>query len=375
MFLTSAEIRNAQPEDWTDDSRPLERARRRMRRTDQWSSEQCMGRRWPIGCVALEVTQRCNLDCGACYLSENSEAVKDLPLDEVFRRIDLIRRHYGRDTDVQVTGGDPTLRKRSELIAIVRRIRALDMRPALFTNGIRATRDLLQELAEAGLVDVAFHVDMTQRRRGYGSEQALDALRAEYIARTRGLPLAVYFNTTVFDGNLADVPALARFFVRNSDAVRLASFQIQAEVGRGVPRRRGVVITPDAVCERIQEGIGTSLTFDALQPGHARCNRYAAGLVANGSIYDLLDDKRLVSWVLSRSARVQFDRQKRRRVLASVAEWLMRNPDMLPPISAWLVRKAWAARNDLWRARGRVNKLSFFVHNFKIGRASCRERV
>ena len=146
-----------------------------MLETGQWTASQFMGRRWPIGCVALEITQRCNLDCTACYLSEHSEAVKDLPLAEVYRRIDSIFDHYGPGTDVQVTGGDPTLRRRDELVAIVRRIRDKGMRPTLFTNGIRARRDLLHELADAGLVDVAFHVDMTQQRRGYASESALNA--------------------------------------------------------------------------------------------------------------------------------------------------------------------------------------------------------
>jgi MoaA/NifB/PqqE/SkfB family radical SAM enzyme len=89
-----------------------------------------MGRRWSIGCVALEITQRCNLDCTLCYLSDHSEAVQDLPLEAVFRRIDSIRAHYGADTDVQITGGDPTLRRRDELVAIVRRVRERGMRPA-----------------------------------------------------------------------------------------------------------------------------------------------------------------------------------------------------------------------------------------------------
>jgi uncharacterized radical SAM superfamily Fe-S cluster-containing enzyme len=113
-------------------------ARHKMMATGQWNAAQLMGWRWPIGCVALEITQRCNLDCTACYLSENSEAVHDLPLEEVFHRIDMIYGNYGLDTDVQVTGGDPTLRRRSELIEIVRRIRDKGMRPTLFTNGIRA---------------------------------------------------------------------------------------------------------------------------------------------------------------------------------------------------------------------------------------------
>ena len=83
---------------------------------------QVLGRRSTIGCVALEVTQRCNLDCTLCYLSESSESVKDLPLEAVFERIDRIRETYGPGIGVQVTGGDPTLRPRAELVAIVRRL-------------------------------------------------------------------------------------------------------------------------------------------------------------------------------------------------------------------------------------------------------------
>jgi sulfatase maturation enzyme AslB (radical SAM superfamily) len=176
-YMTQEEVGLAEPA-----SRPnvchdaLSEARRRVIAAGQWSANQLLGRRWPIGCVALEITQRCNLDCAACYLSEHSETVKDTPIEELFRRIDLIFEHYGPYTNVQVTGGDPTLRKRDELVAIVRRISEKCMRPALFTNGIRAKRELLGELAMAGLVDVAFHVDMTQARKGYESEVALNAL-------------------------------------------------------------------------------------------------------------------------------------------------------------------------------------------------------
>jgi hypothetical protein len=115
---------------------PLDLARARMQAHGQWHPRQAMGRRWSIGCVALEITQRCNLDCTLCYLSDHAEAVRDIPLPEVFQRIDAIRAQYGPDTDVQVTGGDPTLRRRDELVAIVRRVRERGLRPSLFTNGI-----------------------------------------------------------------------------------------------------------------------------------------------------------------------------------------------------------------------------------------------
>ena len=123
-----------------------------------FTPNQVLGRIHTIGCVAVEITQKCNLDCTLCYLSENSQSVKDIPIQEIYRRLDQVFEHYGAGTHVQITGGDPTLRKHKELIEIVRYARDIGLYPALFTNGIAASRKLLTNLADAGLCDVAFHV-------------------------------------------------------------------------------------------------------------------------------------------------------------------------------------------------------------------------
>ena len=342
---------------------PLERSRQRMQETGQWNPAQFVGRRVAIGCVALEITQRCNLNCSACYLSEHSEAVKDLPLEEVFRRIDMIHDAYGSDIDIQVTGGDPTLRKADDLVAIVRRVSERGMRPALFTNGIRATRALLMRLADAGLIDVAFHVDMTQQRRGYASEIELNKLRLAYIERAKGLPLAIYFNTTVFDGNIDQIPDVVAFFARHSDVVRLVSFQPVAETGRGTLDQYSS-ITTNAVIRQIERGVGTSVTFDTAHVGHARCNRYGMTFIANGRAYDALDNKPLYNALLSRTAGIRFDRQRPRHAIATFLKCLAMNPDVAARASWWFLQKLWRMKDDLIAARGRVNKLSFFIHNF-----------
>ena len=342
----------------------LARARGSMQRTSQWRPGQQMGRRWAVGCVALEITQRCNLDCTLCYLSESSEALKDIPLAEVFRRIDMIATHYGPNTDVQVTGGDPTLRRRDELVAIVRRVRERGMRPALFTNGILASRDLLAELAAAGLVDVAFHVDMTQERQGFANETELNALRRAYIERARGLPLAVIFNTTVFDGNFHQVPGIVDFFVAHSDVVKFASFQLQADTGRGVLAARGYEISVDTVVAQIRAGAGAALNFDGLSAGHASCNRYALALVADGRAHDLLAEPAFVQSIAAELAELQFDRTRPMRTLRTLAAWALRRPRLLLAGTGWLVRLAWGMKADVLRGRARVHKLSFFIHNF-----------
>ena len=270
-YLTSAEIKAWRPD--TAIPQPAQRhqlIQQRLTENGLWLPKQTAGKRWAIGCVALEITQRCNLDCSLCYLSEHSQAVNDLPLDEILRRVDLILAHYGPRTDVQVTGGDPTLRERRELIAIVRYITAKGMRASLFTNGILATRELLTELRDAGLVDVAFHVDMTQGRKGYLNEQALNQVRSEYIERARGLNLSVIFNTTLFSGNYHEVPELARFFASAADVVNFASFQLQADTGRGVLRQRSDAINIDNTIARIERWLGVDRRLASRSGGRDR---------------------------------------------------------------------------------------------------------
>jgi len=376
-LLSPDEVRRREPAAPPADGRtPLERARERMRAAGQWHPGQTIGRRYPIGCVALEITQRCNLDCTACYLSDSAEALADLPLEEVFRRIDLIHAHYGPGTDVQVTGGDPTLRRPDELVAIVRRLAARGLRPALFTNGIRATRGLLAELAAAGLSDVAFHVDLTQQRRGYDTEAALNALRREYLERARGLPLAVFFNTTVFDGNVHEVPALAHFFVRHCDVVRLASFQLQAATGRGtLGRRTGALVAPDPVAALIEEGAGAPLGFGNLTAGHPACNRYAFALVVNGRVLDPFTDPAFAAATLEATRDLALDRTDRRRALAAIGRWFLRHPRALARALPRAAGLAWRLRRELAAARGRVGKISFFIHNFMDACALERDRI
>jgi tetraether lipid synthase len=336
---------------------------------------QVVGRRSTIGCVALEITQRCNLDCTLCYLSESSESVKDVPLEIVFDRIDRIRETYGPGIGVQVTGGDPTLRRREELVAIVRRVAERGLRPSLFTNGIRATRNLLEELAGAGLFDVAFHVDTTQRLKKYPNEGALNAVRREYIERARGLKIAVIFNTTVHAGNLDEVPMLARFFLENSDAVGMASFQVQAATGRGEWRERTPEVTPEAVRERIRQGVGLPhLSWDTALVGHPECNRGTMLATVGGHAVDVLTDPLLYERFLEEFRHVSFDRRDVARTAREVLRTAFAHPYWVVRGGAFLARKLWAVRKPLWR-RQRVGKITFFVHNFMDAAALDPERI
>jgi 7,8-dihydro-6-hydroxymethylpterin dimethyltransferase len=340
----------------------------RMQRTGQWGPGQLAGRRWAMGCVSLEITQRCNLDCTLCYLSESAEALRDVPLQELFRRIDEIALQYGPDTDVQISGGDPTLRDKKELSQIVRHVRARGMRSSLFTNGILLTRSWLESLAADGLNDVAFHVDMTQQRPGYESESALNALRLRYIDMARGLPLSVIFNTTVFSANVHDVPELAQFFVRHNDVVRFASFQLGAATGRGTgPRRDSMAITAQSVGQAIGRGVGIALNFDALQSGHRSCNRYAMAWTIGSHAFDGLADSEFSAQVMRDTADVTLPRGQALEGAWAMANVVLRKSHLLVGFARLALRQLWRARGQ-WFRHGRVvppvRKISFFIHSF-----------
>jgi len=374
--LTRQEIEAFEPDALPDCGvSALEQARRAIETAGFWNANQQMGRRWPIGCVALEITQRCNLDCTLCYLSANSEAAHDLPLEEVFRRIDLIHSYYGRNTDVQITGGDPTLRKRDELVAIVRRVRSLGMRSTLMTNGVRATRALLQELAAAGLVDVSFHVDTTQRRIGYASEVDLNALRQTYIERAKGLPLSVSFSTTVHAGNFHEIPELVRFLKDHAGAVRTASFQLAADTGRGVEGARGFAITPETVARQIEAGAGSSINFNASLIGHPACSRHGLCLEAGGKLFDAFDDTDFIRRILSATAHLELERNDAMGVATRIVRWLAANPAYLLPVLKWAGNKAWQMRRSVVAARGRVRTIAFVIHDFMDSHALDSDRI
>lgn len=371
LYLTPSEVSARGPER-VPAVDPVGDARRVLKAIGQWNANQQMGLRWAVACVALEITQRCNLDCTLCYLSEHSEAVRDLPLQEVYRRIDRIRRQYGPRTDVQVTGGDPTLRNHDELVAIVARIRERGMRATLMTNGIRARRPLLERLAAAGLTDVAFHVDTTQQIKGFETEMQLNELRETYIDRTAGLPISVMFNTTVHAGNFHEIPDLVGFFVRHAGRVRTVSFQLQADTGRGVDRCRADSISIETVTAQIERGTGVRINFEACRTGHSSCNRYALCVAANGRLFNLFDDTRLFGRLQRATRRLKLDRSRPVASGVELAGWFLLHPRHFAAAIRWVLPKLRKHGKEILAARGRVRTLSFLIHNFMdAGRLEC----
>lgn len=352
----------------------IELTRERMHRV--FTPNQVLGRTRSIGCVAVEITQRCNLDCTLCYLSESAEDVADIPIEIIYQRLDEIREQYGPGTNVQITGGDPTLRKHTELVEIVAYASSLGLLPALFTNGIAASRKLLKNLASVGLREVALHVDTTQERDGYDTEEDLNQIRLEYIERARGLGINVLFNTTVHKGNFHEVPSLVQFFVSQTDVVSFASFQLQADTGRGVLNKRDDVINIENARNRIHKGLGQELVWDAAQIGHPKCHSYTPNFVVNNKLYSVMKDKNLMAQFLHDFRSVHtVERLPWHQLAGRCLKVGLKKPVWFARFFGFIFEHLWDAKTDLLKAGFKVQRISFFIHNFMDADNLDQERV
>ncbi len=379
-----------------------------------FTPNQVLGRLHTIGCVAVEITQKCNLDCTLCYLSEHSQAVKDIPLQEVYNRLDNVLKHYGKGTHVQITGGDPTMRKHTELIEIVAYARNLGLYPALFTNGIAASRELLTRLAEVGLCDVAFHIDTTQRRKEGETETELNSVRELYLDRAKGLGLHVMFNTTVHHGNFKELPELAAFFTRNAKEIGLVSFQLQAETGRGEWGSRDFIITQKTVQEQLEKGMGGSqslgsqaaegqsakgqvakdqaakgqttegqkeggsqaMPWGAIAVGHGDCHNYMPTLVSGGRVFPLVKSADFFGKFTRDFSDISWDRLEKKRVLlAKFLSAFIRKPAFWGTALGYAAMQVKTMLPTLLRNKGRVYPVTFFIQNFMDANELVQERV
>jgi hypothetical protein len=110
--------------------------------------------------AVLELTNRCNLSCPVCYASANSSEVREPSLAKIEEMLRFILDCEVQPPTLQLTGGEPTIRKDlPQIVGLARRLGFVDI--TLSTNGILLANDpdLARKLADAGLVEVSLQFD------------------------------------------------------------------------------------------------------------------------------------------------------------------------------------------------------------------------
>lgn len=184
--------------------------------------------------VGIELTQRCNLNCPVCFMSSHQDD-NELPTQDFRAVFETIRDIAGADVGVNLTGGEPTVRK--DLPEIVRIGREVGIRAIeISTNGIAIARskDYLLELEQAGISGIYLQFDGISPEPYLATRGAnlLDLkLRAIEVCRECGVQVVLAM-TVVGGVNEDQIGDVMRFALDNNDIVVGVALQPAFTSGR-----------------------------------------------------------------------------------------------------------------------------------------------
>ncbi len=372
------------------------------------SGNQVLGRA-SAGCAATYgVMERCNFSCSACYLSGSANGTPPLPFEEVRDQLDQIRKYLGPKGNVQITAGEVTLLPVERLVRILRHCQKVELSPMVMTNGSVILKDpsyLERLVTEGGLEKVAIHIDTTQRgrpglRKG-DRESDIHPMREAFAGLVRdtrrrtGRTLHGAHTVTVTPDNIADVPDVVRWTLRNADAFRILSLQPAASAGRTHP---GVTIrNKELLWRMICDGLGTEANPRAWSFGDPDCNTVAPMFVlsVDGEIRVVevtRAGKPIDRWFLRRFFQgglggFRGSGDGASVAIANIAGRLLRHPRYLLEIPFYCLYRAWTDRRAVvWLLMGMlrlrrcsVRPFAVVVHNFmgadEVETVSGRQRM
>jgi uncharacterized radical SAM superfamily Fe-S cluster-containing enzyme len=190
--------------------------------------------RKPAGLAILEVTERCNLTCPMCY-AYSSPSERDYSLEEIETRLDQLIAVEGKGISLQISGGEPSVRKDLDKIAAMVKRKGFG-HLEMVSNGIRLARepDFAEKLVAWGFTSVYLQFDSTRpediiKLRG----EDLWDVRVKAIAALERVKLPSTLAVSLYDGlNCDQVQQVIHFAWQHPDTVCAIAFQAATPFGR-----------------------------------------------------------------------------------------------------------------------------------------------
>jgi hypothetical protein len=162
------------------------------------------------------------------------------------------------------------------------------------------------------------------------------------LEREHGVTHYLAHNMTVTPRNLDEVPDVVR--ACRAMGFRMLSFQPAAFIGNAARWKESYrAICPDDVWQRIEQGAGARLHFNAEQVGDVRCNRTAHGLYTRDRYATLLDeddprDARALADFIAAFGGMDFDDGSAGLRAVRATRAIARHPAVLRSGAPWALR-------------------------------------
>ena len=353
---------------------------------------QMLGKRM-TGCEGTHgVFPKCNLACTPCYHAKEANRVRtdgDHTESEVDAQMALLRQIRGPGQHAQLIGGEVTLLGPDDHARALQAMMRHGRKPMSMTHG-DFDYDYLVALAidprtgERRFDHLAFagHFDsMMFGRRGIkraGLEAELNPYRQRFcehfqrLEREHGVTHYLAHNITVTPRNIDQIPQLVRDC--RGMGFRMFSFQPAAFIGNQARWKDEYrEFSTDEVWQRIEEGVGARLHFNAEQVGDVRCNRTAHGIYVGDRYETLLDeddprDARALSDFIAAFGGMDFEDGSRGLRAVRCARAIARHPAVLRSGAPWARRLVSRLGGPLAIAREKPKAVTYVMHAFMDAR-------
>lgn len=169
----------------------------------------------------IEVNQKCNISCTACYKSKMNYSKTLL---EIYDEIDQIMS-LRKLSLLTLAGGEPTLHP--DLQQVISYIRQKGVKAQFLTNGYALNNEQLTSFKASGLNKVYVHVDSLQNRPDLpvdlqqGDEKSLHPLRDRIgqMIRQQDIDCALAF--TLYRKNFESLPEMVDYVLRSPHYQRM----------------------------------------------------------------------------------------------------------------------------------------------------------
>ena len=230
--------------------------------------------------VELELTQRCNLRCPVCFMAadDNQTHVEtDLSMAAIERQLTAIMEQCGPQTSIQLTGGEPTVRKDlPDIIALCREIgfTAIEVN----TNGVVISRDrnYLEQLAASGVTGIYMQFDGLDDRV-FKQIRGANLLKTKFqaIENCRAIGLQMVLAMAVIRGiNDDQMGRVLEFGLKNCDVIAGIAYQPAFGSGRFEITDNRPLTMGDAIYELSEQSNGLLSPYDFWPTGcsHPLCD-------------------------------------------------------------------------------------------------------
>jgi len=168
--------------------------------------------------AVLEVNQKCNIVCRACYKSRLDYTK---PLEQIKEEVDLLISKRNLNS-LTLAGGEPSLHP--QLPDIISYITSKGIAVMMLSNGVLLTEERLKSYKSAGLSEIMLHIDTNQERPDIGkvkSELELNSLREEIAKRIHEQGIVASLELTLYKNALDDLPEVINFIRKSEYITRL----------------------------------------------------------------------------------------------------------------------------------------------------------